>query len=244
MTAGRRTICLGEMVLVFLPHRAGLLHDDAVMARYTRDEIIAAIQQATADDGGKPVGYRRFEKLTGITRGTWYGVYWASWGDALIEAGFEPNQASQATDKDALLPQIAEMARKLGKLPTEADLSIARRSDPTSPSRTALRVFGGQRSGALVAKLRELAESNPAYADILDLLPKPAAAARNEEALSGRHEPRSRPAYRRTRTAPARVADARACFGDRRSRWDRTILARPLRETGQAAEWRMVRAVA
>jgi hypothetical protein len=73
------------------------------MAGYTRDEIIAAIQQATADDGGKPVGRMRFETLTGITRRAWQGVYWARWGDALREAGFEPNTVSQALDKDKVL---------------------------------------------------------------------------------------------------------------------------------------------
>lgn len=149
------------------------------MAAYTRDDIIAAIQQATADDGGKPVGRMRFETLTGITRRSWQGVYWARWGDALREAGFEPNAAARATDKDELLHKTAEMVRRLGKLPAEEELRIARRADPTLPTLTALRSFGGRREGILVAKLRELAESDPTYADILDLLPEPATITHN-----------------------------------------------------------------
>ncbi len=141
------------------------------MSSYTREEIIAAIQQATANDGGKPVGYRRLETLTGITRGTWYGVYWARWSDALRDAGFEPNQASPAIDKDAVLQRTAEMVRQLGKLPSEGDLRIARRSEPTLPSVKALRSFGLRSD--LLTKLRELAISNPAYHDILDMLPTP-----------------------------------------------------------------------
>jgi hypothetical protein len=129
------------------------------MATYTRDEIIAAIQQATAHDGGKPVGARRLETLTGISRGSWYGVYWTKWSDALREAGLEPNEISRAVDKEAVLRQTAEMVRQFGRLPTEGDVRIARRGDPTLPSPTALRLFGA-RDGVLVAKLRELAQSD------------------------------------------------------------------------------------
>ncbi len=58
------------------------------MGGYSREDIIAAIQQATAHDGGKPVGRMRFETLTGITRRSWQGVYWTRWSDALRAAGW------------------------------------------------------------------------------------------------------------------------------------------------------------
>ncbi|KZS61228.1 GIY-YIG nuclease family protein [Mycobacterium pseudokansasii] len=141
------------------------------MTAHTREEIIAAIQQATAHEGGQPVGYRRFETLTGITRGAWYGVYWTKWADALSEAGLEPNQANQAADKEAVLQLIAELVRRMGRLPTEGDLRIARRSDATLPSMRMLRSFGGRND--LRARLRELATANPAYADLLELVPAP-----------------------------------------------------------------------
>jgi hypothetical protein len=144
------------------------------MAAYTRDDIIAAIQQATTDNGGEPVGFRRFETLTGITPGAWKGVYWARWTDAQRDAGLEPNTASPARDENEVLIQAAEMVRRFGRMPTEPELRLARRTDPTLPSLNAVRSFGGRRSGALVAKLRDLAESDPAYADIFDLLPEPA----------------------------------------------------------------------
>lgn len=144
------------------------------MAGYTREEIIAAIRQATAHDGGKPVGRMRFETLTGITRRAWQGVYWARWSDALHDAGFEPNPVTRALDQEAVLRQAAEMVRHFGRLPVEEELRVARRSDPTLPSHSALRTLGGRRSGDLPAKLRGLAESDPAYQDILDLLPEPA----------------------------------------------------------------------
>jgi hypothetical protein len=147
------------------------------MTGHTREEIIAAIQQATAHDGGKPVGMVRFQTLTRITRRAWQGVYWATWGDALREAGLEPNTLAQRRDEDELLADAVKLVRHLGKVPAETEWRMARRSNPTLPSRTALRALGGR--DRLTAKLRELAESDPAYADLLDLLPEPVADAVN-----------------------------------------------------------------
>src|SRR5262249_12914546 len=101
----------------------------------------------------------------------WRGVYWPKWGDALLEAGFEPNAWTGRRDEDELLIQVAAMVRRLGKMPTEHEWRIARRGDPAIPSRTAQTAFGG-RTG-LVAKLRELANSDPTYADLSELLNQP-----------------------------------------------------------------------
>jgi hypothetical protein len=106
---------------------------------YTRDEIVASIQLATAHDAGKTVGARRFQTLTGIAPAAWRGIYWARWGDALRAAGFEPNAWAQRRDEDELLTQAVGMVRRLGEMPS-----------------------------GLVAKLRGLAKTDPAYADIAD----------------------------------------------------------------------------
>jgi hypothetical protein len=142
------------------------------MSGYAREEIVAAIQQATAHDGGKPVGMTRFATLTGITRRTWLGVYWATWGDALREAGFEPNPLAQRRGEDERLTDAATMVRRLGKVPTENELRLASRDDPTLPSRNAIRALGGREQVA--AKLRQLAQSDSSYADLLELLPEAA----------------------------------------------------------------------
>lgn len=146
-----------------------------VMGEYSREDIIAAIQQATEHDGGKPVGRMRFETLTGITRRSWQGMYWARWSDALRAAGFDPNPVNQRLDQDEALKQAAELVRGFGRLPGEEEIRVARRSDPTLMSHSALRSVGGRRDGGLVTKLRELALNDPAYADLLGLLPEPVA---------------------------------------------------------------------
>ena len=133
------------------------------------------------------------ETLTGITRRAWQGVYWARWSDALRAAGLVPNPAAQRLDQDVLLKQAAEMVRRFGKLPVEEELRIARRSDPSILSHWALRSFGGRRDGGLVAKLRELATSNPAYLDILDLLPEPTVPVEKDDAAEESGELPTRP---------------------------------------------------
>lgn len=145
-----------------------------VMAEYTREELIAAIQRATEHDGGKPVGMVRFATLTGITRRAWQGVYWATWGEALREAGYEPNTLAQRRRDDDLLVDAAEMVRRLGKVPTENEWRIARAADSSLPSRTAIRALGGR--DQIAAKLRHLALSDDGYADLLDVLPPPTTA--------------------------------------------------------------------
>ena len=56
-----------------------------------KTEILDAIRHAAKQHGSAP-GRAVFERLTGVKMGEWYGRYWASWGDALTEAGFAPNE--------------------------------------------------------------------------------------------------------------------------------------------------------
>jgi hypothetical protein len=149
------------------------------MAGYTRQAIVAAIQQATAHDGGKPVGVTRFQTLTGIPQAAWRGVYWPRWSDALREAGFEPNTWTERRGQDDLLIEAAGLVRRFGKVPTELEWRLARRSDPKVPSRTVLSRLGGRR--AIIGKLRDLAESDPAHIDLLDLLPEPSGAGTGDD---------------------------------------------------------------
>ena len=58
----------------------------------TKEHIIGEIRRTANANGGVPLGWRRFEEETGIKYHDWYGKFWASWGDAVREAGFEPNR--------------------------------------------------------------------------------------------------------------------------------------------------------
>jgi hypothetical protein len=73
-----------------------------------RSDIIDAIRETTAANDGKPLGRNRFEQVTGITEYD-IGRFWARWGDAVRDAGFEPNTLNQRFDDDELLERYVEV---------------------------------------------------------------------------------------------------------------------------------------
>jgi hypothetical protein len=79
-----------------------------------REHIIAAIRRTATENGGLPPGARRFSEETGIPGKEWLGKHWPRWGDALREAGFEPNRLRGALDGDDLFKRYAELVRELG----------------------------------------------------------------------------------------------------------------------------------
>jgi hypothetical protein len=119
----------------------------------TKTAILAEIQRTTAENGGVPLGRRRFAAETGVKDADWYGVYWARWGDAVREAGFRPNQLQRPYPTDHLLTKYAELALELGCLPVRGDLDLKRRRDRGFPSREAF-----ERLGTKAVLLRQVAE--------------------------------------------------------------------------------------
>ena len=84
-----------------------------------RDEILDAIRETAVNNNGKPLGRNRFEQLTGITEYD-VGRYWPRWGDAVREAGFEPNALNARLDDHHLLERYIGLVARLGHVPTGA----------------------------------------------------------------------------------------------------------------------------
>jgi hypothetical protein len=103
-----------------------------------KQHIIDEIRRTAAQNGGAPLGARRFELETGIRKADWWAKYWTRWGDALKEAGFTPNELQGAFEDTHLLDKLAELALTLKKIPTVAEVRLARARDPTSPTRKCL----------------------------------------------------------------------------------------------------------
>jgi hypothetical protein len=99
-----------------------------------KEHILLEIKRTAKANGGKPFGAQRFESETGIKKSAWYGVYWARWSDALLEAGYSPNQFQEAYDKTKLLNKYAELALELGRLPASGDLRLKARIDSEFPA--------------------------------------------------------------------------------------------------------------
>jgi hypothetical protein len=104
--------------------------------------ILTEIKRTAAANGGVPLGVRAFLSETGIKQTGWYGKYWVRWGDALREAGFQPNQMRARYEDDELLAKLASFVREIGQFPVRGDLLLKARSDKTFPADSTFRRLG------------------------------------------------------------------------------------------------------
>src|SRR5437667_11471585 len=110
----------------------------------SKEHIIAEIQRAAKANKGVPPGWRRFEEQTGIRYYDWYGQFWTRWGDAVREAGFEPNRMTEAYDREFLLGKLVLLTRRLERVPVVGDLLLAARNDTAFPSAKVFRRLGSK----------------------------------------------------------------------------------------------------
>jgi len=99
-----------------------------------RDHIITEMRRLAAENDGNAPGKQAFVTATGIVEAKWRGKYWARWGDALVEAGFQPNVWRSKNDAETILNGIIAACRHYGRFPTQSELSLLRQSDPSIPS--------------------------------------------------------------------------------------------------------------
>jgi len=132
-----------------------------------KEHVISEIRRTAEANGGVPLGWRRFEEETGIRYYDWYGQIWTRWGDAVREAGYEPNRMSEAYDDGFLLAQLALLTRRLRRVPIQGDLLLATRSDPQFPSEKVFRRLGSKRERA--SRVIAYCEANPGHDDVAAL---------------------------------------------------------------------------
>jgi hypothetical protein len=135
-----------------------------------KENIIAEIRRTAKANAGVPLGCRRFEEETGIRYYDWFGQFWARWGDAVREAGFEPNRMKEAYDDEFLLRTLILLTRRLKHVPTKGEILLAAKNDPTFPSEKVFRRLGSksQRGSRIVA----FCEANPGHDDVAALWSK------------------------------------------------------------------------
>lgn len=141
--------------------------------------IIGEIQRTAKANGNVPLGWRRFESETGIRYYDWYGQFWSKWGDAVREAGFEPNSMTEAYEDRFLLEQLVSLTRKLGRVPTQGDIVLAANNDPSFPSEKVFRRLGAKAQRVL--RVVEFCEADPAYTDVAALWRQGIATAQPQE---------------------------------------------------------------
>lgn len=135
-----------------------------------REHIVSEIRRLAALNGGQAPGNQAFVSATGIIESKWRGKYWARWGDALIEAGFEPNAWTGKSDADAILAGVIAAARHYGHFPTNDEISMLRASDQSIPAPKTIQGNLGGRAERIAA-IRQFIGDKPEYADVLAMLP-------------------------------------------------------------------------
>jgi len=134
----------------------------------SKEKIIAEIQRTAKENGGVPLGRRRFFKETGIKESDWSGKFWSKWGDAVLEAGFTPNEKQGSFSDDYLLEKYASLVIELGHLPTSPEVRMKARNDNGFPSHNTFSRFGSKKE--LVGRLLEFTESHGILAKAYNLL--------------------------------------------------------------------------
>ncbi|OFV83823.1 MAG: hypothetical protein A2W26_06565 [Acidobacteria bacterium RBG_16_64_8] len=109
-----------------------------------KQQIFAEIRRLTAANDGKPPGRQRFHSETGLRMSDWYPRLWLRWGDAIREAGLQPNALSAAFTGEHLIEQYIALIRELGRFPIEGDLVRRRERDKTFPNRGAFNGLGSK----------------------------------------------------------------------------------------------------
>jgi hypothetical protein len=132
-----------------------------------RNEILDAIRETAATNDGKPLGRNRFEQVTGITEYD-IGRHWARWGDAVREAGLEPNTLNTRFDDDSLIETYVALVAKLRHVPTNAELRLQRERDPTFPNAKVYQRFGS--NAALIDRAVVHCIERGTHVDALDIL--------------------------------------------------------------------------
>ena len=126
-----------------------------------KEHILQEIKRTAEENGGVPLGWRRFFSETGIKESHWMGIHWAPWGDAVREAGFAPNEFQSAYDKTELLERYAKLTQELGRIPTSDDLRLKAHDDSTFPSDKTFDRLGAK--SELVGQLLEYCRSRKGY---------------------------------------------------------------------------------
>jgi hypothetical protein len=114
-----------------------LIHSKISPDQMTKQYILEAIKRTAAENGGTPLGHRKFAKETGIRESDWHGKHWARWSDALLEAGHNPNLFVASYNEDFLIRRLIGLARDLGRWPVTGEIKLKASSDASFPdSRT------------------------------------------------------------------------------------------------------------
>jgi hypothetical protein len=130
-----------------------------------KEEILKEIKLTAKANGGVPLGQSRFSQATGIKTSDWLGKLWARWGDAVREAGFEPNELQSAYDEDLLIDKFIGLMRELGRFPVSNEIKMKARNDYNFPWHNTFARLGGKQQ--LAKKILGYCLGRSGYDDVV-----------------------------------------------------------------------------
>jgi hypothetical protein len=139
------------------------------MADLARDQILSEIKRLAEANGGQAPGKQAFETATGITEGSWAGLYWARWSEALVEAGYQPNKVQGKYELDHIISSFIETARHYKRLPSAMELRMFKRLRPDIPNAKTISSHFGSKEQVL-SNLRAWQDNKAGYEDIIEML--------------------------------------------------------------------------
>lgn len=134
-----------------------------------KETIIKEIQRTAKENGGIPLGSQRFANETGIKKSDWYGKYWATWGGAVKEAGFEPNVFVTAVDIELLIRKFIEFIREIGRFPTDGELRLKTFNDKTFPAHSTIHARMGKKKFEKARIIVEYCEKHEEFSDVINI---------------------------------------------------------------------------
>jgi Meiotically Up-regulated Gene 113 (MUG113) protein len=134
----------------------------------SKESILSAYSDLVKANVGRPVGERIFTRETGISRYYWQGGHWRSWSAFQADAGHTPNRPTQKIPDETVLKAFVQLAVEQGNIPSEADLMLKRKADPSFPNKLCFRRWGDR--PALLAKVTEYCSGREDLAPVLELL--------------------------------------------------------------------------
>lgn len=138
-----------------------------------KQRILDEIRKRADENGGVPMGWKKFSRVTGMRLFEWYGKYWKRWSEATAAAGLTPNTKTQRISDEHLFESLVSCIRELGRYPVVAELLIRGRNQPGFPSTTAFKNRFGNRPD-IIRKLIDYCQSRPedvraSYDDVLQI---------------------------------------------------------------------------
>ncbi len=138
------------------------------MPKIPKEKVIRLYKELVKQHSGEPIGERIFKRETDLSHHYWKGGYWRSWSAFQKDAGYVPNIKTSKIPDQILLNSFAELALEKDVIPTEPDLMLRRKDDPSFPNKLAFRRLGGREQ--LLEKVAEYCKGKEKYAPVLKIL--------------------------------------------------------------------------